>query len=114
MAVEFDSYYIKHGGITDEGNFNSRVIIGFSEFNSPERNDVEIEVTFPADVNDTIASLRQRATDEAFIILKQAVELLRVNSAEDLHRIAQGNEAARNVRREEEMKAEISIALGQD
>ena len=112
MAVEFDSYFIKHGGITDEGLFSSRVMIGFAEPNSMERNDIEIDVAFAADINDTIASLRQRATDEAFIILKKAVELLKDNSAEDLHRIAQENDAAASAKRNEELKAQISGALG--
>lgn len=113
MAVEFDSYFIKHGGLTDEGNFNTRVIIGFADPNSMERNDVEVDVSFAADMNDTIGSLRQRATDEAFIILKQAVELLKENSAEDLHRIAQENDAAVRAKQDEELKAQISGALGQ-
>ena len=111
MPMEFDAFYIKHGGLSDDGEIDSAVIIGFSEPGTLSRSDITIPVTLPANIEETVAKLRERAADQAFVLLKQAVDLLKSHSPEELHQIAVERASNRSAKASEDMQQSLTAAF---
>lgn len=83
--MEFDSFYIKFGGIADDGFHDARVIVGFWDDASKQRNDVEIPVRLEVDLDLSLRELRERAKVVALNRLREATQLLEQFSADQLH-----------------------------
>lgn len=83
--MEFDSFYIKFGGLDDEGYHDAKVIVGFSDENGLNRNDIEIPVRLKADLDVSLRELREQAKVLALRNLQTATQLLEQFSADQLH-----------------------------
>ena len=112
--LEFDSFYVKFGGIDDHGFLHARVIVGFSEEEILERRDVEIPVLMKADLDSSLRYLREEAKNSALQLLLEATKLLQGSSAEKLHEDAQGNTAKREAERSAQFQSELMKTLGND
>jgi hypothetical protein len=83
--MEFDSFYIKFGGLDDEGYHDAKVIVGFLDENGLNRNDIEIPVRLKADLDVSLRKLREQVKVLALRNLQTATQLLEQFSADQLH-----------------------------
>lgn len=96
--MEFDSFYVKFGGINDDGFHNAIVIVGFSDDSGLPRGDIEIPVRLKASLDGSLRELREQAKALALERLREATLLLEQFSTDQLHSKAQDACAERGAR----------------
>jgi hypothetical protein len=111
--MEFDSFYIKFGGVSDDGFHDARVIVGFSDETGLNRSDIEIPVRLEANLDGTLRELRDQAKVLALNNLQKAVKLFEQFSADQLHSKAQDALAESKVRADDDLQRVLSEKFGE-
>ena len=109
--MKYDSFYIKFGGMSDDGFHDATVFVGFAPDQTGHRGDVEIPVRLKADLSVSLRELREQAKVLALEKLQEAAQLLEQFSADQLHSKAQDVLAESRVRDEADFQQSLSAKL---
>jgi hypothetical protein len=110
--MEFDSFYINIGGLSDDGYHSATVTIGFWDNDSKRRSDVAVPVRMKADLDGSLRGLREQAKALALVRLQEAVQLFEQFSADQLHSKAQDVLAESKVRADDDLHQVLSEKFG--
>ncbi len=110
--MEFDSFYITLGGITDDGSIKGEVIIGFSDDDTLDRGDIEIPFRLKSNLDASLHELREQAKAAVIDRLREATKLLEQFSTDQLHSKAQDAHAEKQKRSAAQFEADLAKTLG--
>jgi hypothetical protein len=110
--MEFDSFYINIGGLSDDGYHNATVTIGFWDNDSKCRSDVAVHVRMKAGLDVPLRGLREQAKVLALVKLQEALQLLEQFSADQLHSKAQDALVESKARADDDLQQALSEKFG--